>query len=797
MQKKATKLILIFLISLTISYTLYIFFLQPVDFFSKQRLGISILIGLGLFFLLVFLTNRFNKKLVIDKVGLWGSFCIFLTLNLVIFSFLPRIPYPIWALPQQKIEITPQANQQSIKIQSLKTDLADRIQLETMTFNEGWTLTNHQLIYEGDQAQMLAWEGQPGQNVEIQFASCSNCGEVQINWGDQVIETIDPANGEITIEHNYSSLFLFRLSSLIVLQISIGIITLGVIWWGQDILKAPLAPSASKYPRLRSFSKHPWFPVISLCIMTVIVYGFKLQPMLFNDDWSIYYYVQFDYLEAFMLNERRPMHWFWNWFFNQIWPPDIALDLTFLFIVVILFLSSVLLYKLTLELLPDKKWFAFLLATLCLVFPSDYTRLYMTMANHRFAIFLLLIAMIFSTKLMRTNRLIFGLLNLPILSISLLIYEGQLGLMIAWPIILAILYRKELTRQKIFGLSGFFLLTVFFTIWRLWIQPQFFFEDSKLENIGLSLGEIIERYLQSTRTILIGFRTPFPDSSWLSIQNLLIVILVLMCSAGLYILISFLSQSSVKEQNQQLTFKNQIAIFSIGIVLWVAGYFPILLNYEANIYGHISRINLFSIAGAALMLMILIYAITSMISAKSETAINLTALTIIALIFLGSIVQIQTQESYNQSWDEKKAFFQALFAEVPDIKPETHFYFFLEGFGETSNWYRPLFSSSWEAATSIRTLYDHKRLRVSYQYDQITVPKYPGFNILPSTLESENIIPITQPSQLMIIRFNRETNDLEILENSNLLPDYDLSGYAPYKRILPLEQSIPARKIVE
>jgi hypothetical protein len=720
---------------------------------------------------------------------------------LIFFSLIPRIPYPNWALPKQKIEITPQSNHQSIKIRSINTELLDRIQLKKITINEGWTLKNNQLIYVGDQAQSVFWERMPGQNIEIRFSSCSSCGKVLISWGDQTSEIVDlslhASDGEVTVEHTFPSLLLYRLTSLVVLQIFIVTMTLILMWWGQGILKISLSPPNSKFQRLPSFSQYSWMPILSLGIMTVIVYGIKLQSILFNDDWSIYYDIQFDNLEAFMLHERRPLHWFWNWFFNQIWPPDIALDLTFLFIVVILFLSSVLIYKLALELLPDKKWFAILFALLFLVFPSDYTRLYMTMANHRFAFLLMLLAMILSTKLMRTNRLIFGALSFPLIAISVLVYEGQLGLMIAWPIILVMVFHRELSWQKIFGLSGYFFIIGLFSIWRLFIQPQYFFQDSKLENIGLHPGEILERYLQSLRTILLGFRFPFPDTSWLSIQNLFIVILLLVCSVGLYFLISFLRQPSATEPKQRLTLNHQIAIFAIGVILWAAGYFPILLNYQANIYGHISRINLFSIAGASLVLVVLIYAIASLISATTEIALNLTLLTVIALILVGSNVQIQTQESYNQSWNENKKFFQALFTEIPNVKPETHFYFFLEGFEETSNLYRPLFSSSWEAENSLRVLYDQKRLRVSYQYDQITVPKYPGFNILPSTLESKNIIPITNPEQLIVIRFNRQTGALEIVENRDLLPDDDLSGYAPYNRILPFDKPIPVRKIIE
>ena len=123
--------------------------------------------------------------------------------------------------------------------------------------------------------------------------------------------------------------------------------------------------------------------------------------------------------------------------------------------------------------------------------------------------------------------------------------------------------------------------------------------------------------------------------------------------------------------------------------------------------------------------------------------------------------------------------------------------FLLEGYQQTSSYYRPLFSSSWEAFTALRVLYDDADLMVSYQYNEIAVPQFPGFNILPSTLESESMFPITHPERLVVIRYNRESEEFRIQEDLSVFPGYDFPAYAPYDRIVPLKREIQSRKIVE
>jgi len=540
-----------------------------------------------------------------------------------------------------------------------------------------------------------------------------------------------------------------------------------------------------------------WIPFAALALLTIIVYGLKLQSILFNDDWVIYDFVQFDRLDAFMLNERRPLHWFLMWLFNQFLPPHLAIDFTFGFIVVTLFLTAGIIYILADQLLENRRWFAFLFAALFLVFPSDYTRLYLTMANHRFAFLLTLIAMVLSEKSMKSNRLREGLGAILLIVIGLLIYEGQLGLLMAWPLILVIIHRKKLTQKKLIGLAGYYLVGGLYILWRLIIQPKYFYKDGKLNNFQLHPPEIIEQLFYSLKTILVGFQFPFSDLNWMSVNNMVITSLLLVSIVWVFLLGLAFWRSQNQASEGIKIFKYDFCILIIGLIVWIMGYFPVLLNYPANIYGHLSRINLFSVAGAVLVLLSLIHIFSLTISTNSVPAVQWTAVLTSVLIFLGGVIQLQTQESYNHSWKGEKAFFQALFDEAPNVKSKTHFMFLLEGYKQTSSHYRPLFSSSWEAVAALRILYDNDDLMVSYQYNGIVVPPFPDFAILPSTLESESMFPITDPERLIVVRYNLESEELSIQEDVSVFTGYIFPEYSPYERIIPLEREILSRKIVE
>ena len=59
------------------------------------------------------------------------------------------------------------------------------------------------------------------------------------------------------------------------------------------------------------------------------------------------------------------------------------------------------------------------------------------------------------------------------------------------------------------------------------------------------------------------------------------------------------------------------------------------------------------------------------------------------------------------------------------------------------------------------------------------------------------MLPISDPETLIVMRYNRLSGQLSIDGDAVGLSEYDLPDYSPYDRILPLENIIPSREIVE
>jgi hypothetical protein len=869
MQNKAIHPVVLLLTSFILAYTGYIYFLQPPAFFSRSRLALAFCIWILLFSLFHLCLKRLTLDQLLTRRSVWGLAGIFILINLIAAGYSLQTPYTYLLLPAQTVRIRPLSND-TIKLVSYDTELVKEISISSFERHDGWSEVNHQIKHEKGQDQDLVWQGKPGQFVELEFATCADCGQVRISWNASDTQEVDlsgtSSGNNLVLRHDYPSLAGYKFVNLLALELSIFLAGLILSNIGRSLLSsisaedrpylannlerqtnpAPverpcqtnrspievprqndwataelprqtdqsavdlphqtdraavaLPPEEASIPSFQGASRNitplnQIFPILSLAILTLTVYGLKIQPILFNDDWSIIFMLKFNRMKPFMLYERRPLHWFLAWLSSQLLPLDKAVYAMYFMLVLLSFITAVLIYFLVHQMLENRASFALLAAALWLVFPNDYTRLYVSTLGIRLAFALLLIMMIFFIRFMKTEKWLAGLLAIPLLILSLLMYEGQLGLALVWPLFMVILYWRSISLKKILGVTGYYIAIAMFVYWKLVAQPQIY-QDSKIENLNLPAGEILTRYLHAVGTIFGGFRFPYQDNSWLSLGNIAIPITVVLGLIAIYAISARLYiQGSQADLDK--TLNTNLYIFIFGAVLWIAGYIPIILNYQPNIYGHLSRVNLFTIPGAALILLAVIHTILASVSLNKITAGKLTLIFVLPLVFVGSIVQLQTQEAYNKSWAEAKTFYQELFNQIPDVENGTHIILELSGYENSGALYRPLFSSSWEAWCALRVLYDKVDLVVNYKYDQIAVPNYPSFNVLTSTLETDTISAIGDPGKLLVVDYNRQTHTLKIRKDiSGLQENMSNDGYSPEDRILPLRRPILSRKIV-
>ena len=826
MPNKGSNSFILLLTSFILAYTSYVYFLQPETSLSRSRLVLAFCIWVLLFSLFYLGFKRSITDQILTRRSVWGAAGIFILINLVATGYSLHTPYAYLFLPTQTVRIKPLSND-TIKLVSYNTELVQEISISNFRDHVGWSAVNNQIKHEGGQNHDLVWQGKPGQFVELEFATCVDCGQVKISWNASNTQEVDlsgSSGGEnLILRHDYPPLIGHKLVNLLALELSIFLAGLILSNIRRSLLSsvsvtdrpyladnperqtdraaAQLPPEQASIPSLQGASKNQTprgqiLPILSLAFFTLVVYGLKIQPILFNDDWSIIFTLKFNLMKPFMVYERRPLHWFLAWLSNQFLPLEKAVYGMYLMLVLLSLTTAVLIYFVVHQILENQASFALLTAALWLVFPNDYTRLYISTLGIRFAFALLLIVMLFFIRFMRTEKWLVGALTIPLLILSLLMYEGQLGLAFVWPIILVILYRRDISWTKILGIVAYYLAIAMFVYWKLVAQPQIY-QDSKIENLNLPPSEILTRYLQAVGTIFGGFQLPYQDGSWLSLGNVAFLIAIVLGLVAIYAILARLNRQE-DQTDIDKTLKMNLYIFVFGAVLWIAGYVPIILNYQPNIYGHLSRVNLFSIPGAALILLATIHTILVSMSPSHAIAEKLTIVFVLPLIFVGAVVQLQTQEAYNQSWDEAKIFYQELFNQIPDVRSGTHIILELSGYENNSTIYRPLFSSSWAAWCALRVLYDDIDLVVNYKYNQIAVPYYPSFNILTSTLQTDTISAIGDPGKLIVIDYDRQTHALRIRKDiSDLQENIVDDGYSPQDRILPLKAPILSRRIVD
>jgi hypothetical protein len=345
-----------------------------------------------------------------------------------------------------------------------------------------------------------------------------------------------------------------------------------------------------------------------------------------------------------------------------------------------------------------------------------------------------------------------------------------------------VVYRQSLTWKKIFGLAQFGLGIGAFLFWKFLIQPTSY-SDSKLSYLNTNITDLIERYLDGLKTILVGFQWPYPDGVSLPF----LAGLALFMGISIFLLRSKINVLSIDSNSTAVI---SLTLVILGLCLWIAGYFPIILNFPINIYGHISRVNIFSLLGAAL----LISGAVDLISITLFRSISqfFTFGILLVLTAAGAVVGFQVETSYNQSWQETKDFYHALFREVPDIKPGTQLLINIRGYEDIDLPIRPIFTSNWEASCAIATLYNQPELFVDYQYTSIPVPIFPSNNILAGTLIKSTYPQISKPENLVAVEYDHKNHQVSLIA-----PPYLSERYAPQNRILPPGKVFIVRKFFE
>jgi hypothetical protein len=482
----------------------------------------------------------------------------------------------------------------------------------------------------------------------------------------------------------------------------------------------------------RILINQPIFSILILAGIGLLSYWQYYVPAIYTDDWTSFigrlikgYLPWVDWYSTRPLEAlpRTLLYYLFGININAYYIVLFSLNL----------LAAVIFYILLLRLFPENRLYSLITAAIFLVYPTDYTHMWLTMIHIRTAVCLTLLYAILILDFSISGKWYLLILSSVLLILSLGFYEAQLGIALTW-VFMLLLFIKFQGFYKVFGLIIQFLIGGFFTIWRTLGIRAMGINDHYGSKVNLNLHSLLDSFFSGFKIDLIwGWTTTIQYYSPWHLSNksaflLLVALIIIIYITG------FLIVPLVKRSHEQLfrisskkdNVKPFVISMIIGLVLIPAGYIPITFIVIPNLSGLASRVNIFASLGSAIFLTSIIM-IGSLFFSKNKNRLNYLFLaSMTPFIILGALTQISVQYATNIAWNEQKMIWKDLVKIVPDFKDNTLVLFILPGYNERigfTNWQRTPLSSPWGASSALELLYNNPTLTA-----EVTLPDLTGDN---------------------------------------------------------------------
>ncbi len=528
-------------------------------------------------------------------------------------------------------------------------------------------------------------------------------------------------------------------------------------------------------------------PIATLIIIAAIAYGFFYAPILYSDDWSLilgrWYYGN---LNWFDVRELRPFLKAPLVVLYSIFGLNIHAFYTVLWILNVV--AAVQLYFLMLRLTSRNISIAFAIAALILIYPVDFTHMWLTMIMIRLVVVVTLLYAHLLLVYSDTGRgWILGV-ALVCLILPFGIYEGQFGVTMAWAIVLALKKRGEGWKKWPYLLLPFGV-GVLFLLWRTvgYSAVGIGGDHHYADRVQVTLGVVITRLIMGYRIMVWAWVEPLMQAWVLTEWQAMLVLVLIIALCGF--LAYLLGRAVYKLQSRYLTqqeHSDQIRFFMwmllIGAVFISMGYIPFIAVFTPSLFPLGSRINQFAMMGASVAIVSL-FTIIALILKRQQGQINLIVLGIATpLIILGTLIQVQVQQDDRMIWAEQKYIWQELFTLAPDLKDGTVIHFMLfdnmpQPPSLNRNKLRLPLRGSWDVGTGLNMLYGKYSLKgdiaIKEQFLKEGVKGY----------YSDAVNPY---NKVIVVAYDRGSRQLRIIEDlvAENLVDFPVPNYNPYKHII-------------
>nr|MBP7688094.1 hypothetical protein [Thermoflexales bacterium] len=447
---------------------------------------------------------------------------------------------------------------------------------------------------------------------------------------------------------------------------------------------------------------------IGLWLIAAVTYTSFYAPVLYMDDWSQIVEPMTQHTLSWVdWANRRPLLDAPLQILYQIFGLNISAFYLVAWLVTAL--AAVQLYYLIRQFKPDWQLRAWAVAALALVYPADFSQMWLAHVLHaRIGWLLTLVAARCLLTYLKWRTLGWLAAGTILSALALLLYEAQLGVFIAFGLLAMVFARDVPWRTRLMlliplGVNGVYVL------WRSVGFRVAGIEDQYLSELTLGVGDLLGRLWLGCQVLWWSWTEPVRRLLQLETNWLALLIIVGVIGGLMIVTMRWAGRKSTPvTTNPAVSAQSDWLTLLIGLGLIVAGYFPTILLYEPNLDGVYSRVNFYTLPGAALCLLVIVGALSRRLARGDVRRWRAGFITAIAaLIALGMLVQMWVRHNAAEAWQEQRSLWAQLFEVAPRLQPDTLVCFVLTDYGEQTgfaDWWRTPLSAGWEASAALRLL---------------------------------------------------------------------------------------------
>lgn len=545
------------------------------------------------------------------------------------------------------------------------------------------------------------------------------------------------------------------------------------------------------WKRFLSLRKVELFTISAILALSAISFGIFNSKILFSDDWSfVVARFVFGNLYPIDLADRRPLLLALHYGLASLF--GLQLQYYYFFNFVVISLSAILVYVIVRKIFPEQGWIASLVALAYLVYPVDYTRTWMITISNRFWWLVSLGAVWLLLEFVSSSKAWMYALALPGIAIPLGAYEAQFGVLLLAGVSIALFSRKAPIKHRFLVLAAVIVIGVAFSLWRTFLQTKFFqVKDAYVESLQFRPAILVERYLQGLYIFFIGWLDPIMAQLKLLGFNLIpwILFYSLACCVAMIWITSKTSSLDRLETHQKISeAKDYLKMFLIGIAFWIAGYFPIIALYRPALAPVSSRVNFYSVPGAAMMLVSVVALIATLLTNSNFTKRFTVTAIILPFILAGTYVQLQVNQENQLKWEAQKRIWNSVFTTIPNLQDECGIVIIIPGYQSLRPFETYPFVAGWEVDSGAQVLYNKPNIGGNYYYKDLQPAELlfvkRGFRQIPT----DKPIPY---KKLVFVYYDPASGTSTLVEDleKTLGLSYPVSGYHPQENIISSKPS--------